>query len=192
MKPNSPRQPGRPTTRIQLFRVFSRGQRAFYRTVLLTVVAVGGTILAWRLAGGRVASGQADQIAKEIGTVADLGLGGGVPVPDHRGEKLAFFRTTLTGVGLFECDLTTGRQRAIYEQTQEQYETNSSYVRLLDWAPDDSVLAFTRRAKELKEREIVIWEEATQNEQGAVVVRDGLNQFAWLSPDAFAYLRNCG
>ena len=188
MKPNSPRQPGRPTTRIQLFRVFSRGQRAFYRTVLLTVVAVGGTILAWRLAGGRVASGQADQIAKEIGTVADLGLGGGVPVPDHRGEKLAFFRTTLTGVGLFECDLTTGRQRAIYEQTQEQYETNSSYVRLLDWAPDDSVLAFTRRAKELKEREIVIWEEATQNEQGAVVVRDGLNQFAWLSPDAFAYL----
>jgi hypothetical protein len=188
MNPNSSSQFGRSAPRIRFSRVLTRGQRAFYQAALLTVVAAGGTILAWRFAGGLAASGRADIIAKEIGSVADLGLGGGAPVPDHRGEKLAFFRTTLNGVGLFECDLTTGRQRPIYEQSQEQYETNTGYVRLLNWSPDDGVLAFTRRAKELKEREIVIWEEATQAEEGAVVVRDGLNQFAWLSSDAFAYL----
>src|SRR5215469_13105047 len=110
MKPNSPSQAGRPATRIRLFRVFTRSQRAFYQSALLTVVAVGGTIVACRLAGGLAVSGRTDLIAKEIGSIADLGLGGGVPVPDHRGERLAFFRTTLAGVGLFERDLTTGRQ----------------------------------------------------------------------------------
>ncbi len=188
MNTSSRTQPCAPVTRIRFFRVFSRGQRAFYQAALLTVVAAGGTIFGWRFTGGQVVNEREGVIAKEIGTVADLGVGGGVPLPDHRGEKLAFFRNTLNGVGLFECDLTTGRQRPIYEESQEQFETNAGYVRLLEWAPDDSVLAFTRRAKELKEREIVIWEKAAQNEQGAVVVRDGLSQFAWLSPDAFAYL----
>jgi hypothetical protein len=161
---------------------------ASYRAAILIVLFLVAAILAWCVALLTFRSGRVKGIANEIGSVADLGLGGALPVPDHAGHRLVFFKATEDGVGLFACELTSGRQQSIYEETQAQYETNVSYVKLLDWSPDDRFLAFTRRVKQTSSQEIAVWKPESDEQQQTVVVQNGLTQFTWLAPGAFVYL----
>ena len=127
------------------------------------------------------------EIAKEIGSIPQTDpYTRLIASPD--GSRLLYAQCTETGVGVYLCDPTTGKNELLFEQQEKGYGDSRNW----GWSPENAFLAFT-----------VIRQPTPGDPPMTISLYDGLSgqsltnipapffswvsQFVWLSKRSFAY-----
>lgn len=150
---------------------------------MLAAIAVIAVVLGWRL--GVYAKGRHLQhIGRELVAVNMLVK---YPVPNHAGTQVLFAQSTDQGVGLYLLNIASGKRETVYELPEGRILSGS--LLLLDWAPDDTMLAYAKPVKG-KKQQVVLCSPSVVRTVGSLTVVGLIKEFRWLSPGAFAYLNN--
>jgi predicted esterase len=106
------------------------------------------------------------------------------PVPNHAGDKLLYMKNTETGLGVYLKNLSTGKTQTIQE-IPETRVLGSFY--LLEWSPDDSILAYTQPRTGQKQ-EVVLCSGSTGKPFAKIAAQGIIDEFRWLTTNSFAYV----
>jgi hypothetical protein len=109
------------------------------------------------------------------------------PVPNHAGNQLLYAQSTERGIAAYVLNVASGRRQAVYEVAEGRILRGS--VQLLEWAPDDMILAYAKPIKGRKQQ-VVLCSSSILQKVGALEVAGQIKEFRWLSPGAFAYLND--
>lgn len=153
------------------------------RQRLLLALAVVLLVLGWRwviFAKGR----RLQRLGEELVAVNMLVK---YPVPNWAGSQILFAQSTEQGVGLHVLNLATGQRLPVYELAEGRILSGS--LLLLDWSPDDSMLAYAKPVKG-KKQEVVLCSSSVGKKVGSLAVVGLIKEFRWLSPASFAYLND--
>jgi len=145
--------------------------------VILVVAVVGGRML-W----GKIKNHQRDEIAIAFGRAC---LPSGAPQPSHDGKRITLVQVGDKGIGVFLCDLATGRQQLIHQKGAKQNIFLTLGVE--PWSPDDRFFVYTGD-------DLVVCESDTGQEL-ARFSTDGFDHVAglvWLGAEKFAYVSRRG
>lgn len=145
--------------------------------VALVVLAVG----LWRAA----AWARTHSIRRLAGEVSRIGVFGGTPLPNSRGQQVLFAETTDAGLALFSGDTQTGRKLLVREVAESRL--HRGVLNVLGWSPDDSLFAYNQPGKARSE-DIVICSGLVAEKIFTLYTSNELAGFAWLSPISFAYV----
>lgn len=142
------------------------------------MLSVAVTVVGWHLLIAVSRPAHLKQIAAETGSLGDF-IGG--PKVAEDGSRISFFRGTTHGDGLFVCELATGRQKLLYED--EGIRRHQQF----GWSPDGGLLAFSgiNNGRE----SLIICDGTDGRIETAIPLYGPLNEFAWLSPDSFVFLK---
>jgi dipeptidyl aminopeptidase/acylaminoacyl peptidase len=128
-------------------------------------------------------AGQRDEIAKAIGSI---GFIYGAPQPDQSGSRVFYLSTTDDGVGIFDCDATTGKRRALFDDPGIRNRDLRNCFSLI--SPDDNLFAYSFDSR-LPEGYLSI----CQTDTGEETARTSTPQWnvtaaAWLTPEMLVFL----
>lgn len=118
----------------------------------------------------------------------------GVPTVDQTGKRLAYWRDTATGKGLFVYDSFAGKSRLIREFEQGTDPPDSRRSCLLPWSSDENSFAYTYCVGPMEDnvQEMLIWNAATGETDvihSDVIARmpTANSFFSWVTSDSFVY-----
>jgi len=153
------------------------------RKRILAAVAVIAVVLGWRLVVYAKAR-HLQNIGRELVAVNMLVK---YPVPNNAGSQVLFAQSTDQGVGLYLLNIASGKRETVYELSEGRILSGS--LLLLDWAPDDAMLAYAKPVKG-KKQQVVLCSPSVVRTVRSLTVVGLIKEFRWLSPGAFAYLNN--
>ena len=106
-------------------------------------------------------------------------------VPNHANTRLTFCQDTAEGVGMYYCNVSDGRTRLLCEKKENPLQWR--FFSALGWSPDDRLLACAWPDTQVNKEFILIFDGSSGEQISKLEVDQGLQQFAWLSDDSFAY-----
>jgi hypothetical protein len=127
------------------------------------------------------------EIADELGSLNQI-IDDVYPNPAN--TRLVFSQMTDDGVGIYFCDMTSGKRKLVCEQKAAVWsDWSSQHFKMVGWSPDGKLFAcaFPPHDSQQPEEEILICDGQT----GDVVTKLGVDskfvEFTWLMPASFAY-----
>ncbi|HVV00500.1 MAG TPA: hypothetical protein VHH88_04005, partial [Verrucomicrobiae bacterium] len=93
---------------------------------------------------------------------------------------------TATGGGIYSLNVKTGERVQVYEFPDRRL-TSGKNLTLLEWPPDDSVLAYARPMKG-KKQQVVFGSPLLGHKVGTFSVKGVIQEFRWVTPTEFLYL----
>lgn len=146
---------------------------------LAVILLVAGWRLAVHAKGSRLRG-----VAAELAAVQKLVK---YPVPNHAGTKLLYAQSIEQGVGLYLLDIAAGEKQLVYQLAEGRILSGS--LSLLEWSPDDTMLAYAKPVKG-KKQEVVLCSALVGEKVASIPAEGYIKEFQWLSPGSFAYLNN--
>lgn len=142
------------------------------------VILVVLFVLGWHLVVLASRPAHLRDIAAEAGALGEFF---GTPVATADGSRVAFFRGTETGGGLFVCDVATRQQRLLCEDAGNRRHA------VLGWSPEGRLVASggTKNDKD----SLVICDADSGKVEATIVTYSPVKELAWLSPSSFVFLK---
>jgi hypothetical protein len=149
---------------------------------VLCAVAAVLLLLGWRGLVWANRPAHVLDIARELGSIGqfkdDL-------YPNKSGTRLVYTQDTMSGAGLFFCNVATGKAKLLCELKESEFDWRR--FGMLGWSPDDSKFAYALPAT--KDKIFICVGNAESGEIMAKVEAPGnLAELAWLTTNSFAYL----
>lgn len=116
------------------------------------------------------------QLAKELSSINVIQKS---PVVNHARTLVGMIHTTEQGMGVFIADIESKDERKLIEVQDVNYAPNGAWT--FGWSPDDKFFAFSLT-------NLFFWDGTGNKFIGEVVVTNGIEPFAWLSPTSCAYI----